>query len=231
MCTTDVQGRERRRPRPQDWRRLGPSPRVTVVVAERAGERSLPPPAPCRTELAITPQGHHNGKDIRRHLHRVIHTRSVGLDGQSRNLRLTQIRQRQRQGSPPLRHVRTLPRIPLGADRPDRGTRRQPLGHSPGLEVVTARHRGGVSLRPARATVEYRKPPPTKEKPVTDPVRSTHQLSDQDFGAFVQEADYYFFPSLTGNKHLLRVDRKSKRLNSSHVVISYAGCCVQKKIE
>ena len=40
---------------------------------------------------------------------------------------------------------------------------------------------------------------------MTDPVRSIHQLSDQDFGAFVQEADYYFFPSLTGNKHLLRV--------------------------
>src|SRR6202030_2402924 len=39
----------------------------------------------------------------------------------------------------------------------------------------------------------------------------------------------YFMPSIFGSRNLLEKDRKSTRLNSSHLVISYAVFCLKKR--
>src|SRR5256885_12005253 len=48
-------------------------------------------------------------------------------------------------------------------------------------------------------------------------------------GDFVRGVSPYFRPYLTGAAAYVAVDRKSTRLNSSHLVISYAVFCLKKK--
>src|SRR5438477_5756973 len=48
---------------------------------------------------------------------------------------------------------------------------------------------------------------------------------------FVEAESSKFFPKLFWRIQLQRIDRKSTRLNSSHMSISYAVFCLKKKIK
>src|SRR5436309_12235655 len=68
-----------------------------------------------------------------------------------------------------------------------------------------------------------RRPPRSTLLPYTTLFRSTSRVATRDLEAFVVERI-----QAIGRDHRL-VDRKSTRLNSSHVKISYAVFCLKKK--
>src|SRR5690349_23745440 len=85
-----------------------------------------------------------------------------------------------------------------------------------------------------------RRPPRSTLFPYTTlfrsvPVREFHHLPhiDTEFVAdhrqFVCEGNVDVAKRVFGQLHHLRLDRKSTRLNSSHVEISYAVFCLKKK--
>src|SRR5258708_23442884 len=70
-----------------------------------------------------------------------------------------------------------------------------------------------------------RRPPRSTLFPYTTLFRSAAHLPEID----ALRVDVEDVPQLPARDHLLDVDRKSTRLNSSHQIISYAVFCLKKK--
>src|SRR5256885_2478030 len=70
-----------------------------------------------------------------------------------------------------------------------------------------------------------RRPPRSTLFPYTTLFRSAVLADDEDKGV----RDPALAPMPAGESWVLKVDRKSTRLNSSHLVISYAVFCLKKK--
>src|SRR2546426_1596420 len=70
-----------------------------------------------------------------------------------------------------------------------------------------------------------RRPPRSTLFPYTTLFRSLGDVAHHEPFAMVEQVDQL----LGALRHLLQRDRKSTRLNSSHLVISYAVFCLKKK--
>src|SRR5256885_8413616 len=71
-----------------------------------------------------------------------------------------------------------------------------------------------------------RRPPRSTLFPYTTLFRSTKHIPEDKYFEFLQKAGA---SNVNGSTAADRTDRKSTRLNSSHLVISYAVFCLKKK--
>src|SRR5690625_7008313 len=71
---------------------------------------------------------------------------------------------------------------------------------------------------------------PTFHDDITKPIIEVH-LYDFNESIYGESVTIYFHHYIRGEEKFDGVDRKSTRLNSSHVAISYAVFCLKKKKE
>src|SRR5256885_9838030 len=74
---------------------------------------------------------------------------------------------------------------------------------------------------------DYDSPPKPGKERGTYMAAATGSLGPDCFFTFIGTAKYLPNPDGSGGKHCTKGDRKSTRLNSSHLVISYAVFCLK----
>src|SRR2546426_8433480 len=74
-----------------------------------------------------------------------------------------------------------------------------------------------------------RRPPRSTLFPYTTLFRSNERLAETDWSGYLVDSNHRYDEGFERDPPLRERDRKSTRLNSSHLVISYAVFCLKKK--